>query len=249
MKITKYEKKKNGIYQVYFDNGNNVDLYENIILNYNLLIKKEVSVEQLDKMLEENKKYIAYNLAIKYISTKMRAKKEIVEYLKRKEIDNTTIDEVISLLLKEKYLDDYSFAKSFVNDKILLSSDGPSKIRGKLEEFQINDESINDALSSFTYEIQKEKVEKIANKLVTTNKTKSTSFLKNKIFNYLYNLGYERSVIVEVVNKLKFSSDKDIAKKEYEKLYKKLSRKYSGSDLEFRIKQKMYALGFNNYDN
>ena len=40
-----------------------------------------------------------------------------------------------------------------------------------------------------------------------------------------------------------FPSDDDIAKKEYDKLYKKLSRKYSGSELELKIKQKLFQKG------
>ncbi len=65
MKILKYEKKKNGMYQVLFDNDFNVDIHEEIILKYGLLIKKEANDKEIDKMLDENKKYIAYNLSIK----------------------------------------------------------------------------------------------------------------------------------------------------------------------------------------
>ena len=39
----------------------------------------------------------------------------------------------------------------------------------------------------------------------------------------------------------------DLAKKEYDKLYKKLSRKYSGQELEFKINQKLYQKGFKNH--
>ena len=43
MKIIRYEKKKNGMYQVFFENDYDVDLHEEIILKHNLLIKKEAS--------------------------------------------------------------------------------------------------------------------------------------------------------------------------------------------------------------
>ena len=68
------------------------------------------------------------------------------------------------------------------------------------------------------------------------------------LITYLVNLGYDKSVINSVLSTIEIKNNKDIAKKEYEKIYNKLSRKYSGSDLEFRVKQKMYALGFNNYE-
>ena len=34
-------------------------------------------------------------------------------------------------------------------------------------------------------------------------------------------------------------------KKEYQKYYNKLSKKYKGKELEYKLKQKMYSLGFN----
>lgn len=247
MKILKYEKKKNGMYQVFFDNGNNIDISEEIILKYNLLLKKDIDNALIDKMLDENKTYIAYNLAIKYISTKMRSKKEVREYLSKKEIDSDSINNVISLLSKEKYLDDDSYAKAFVNDKVLLTNDGPNKIKSKLIELGVNSDSIDNALESFDIDTQSNKVSKIVKRLVETNRNKSATFLKNKIITYLVNLGYDRSVINSILSTVVIKNNKDIEKKEYEKIYNKLSRKYSGSDLEFRVRQKMYALGFKDF--
>lgn len=247
MKILKYKKNKDGLYQIYLEDGNTVLIHENIILKYELLLKKEISNKDLDNMLNENNKYIAYNLSIKYLGTKMRSRKEIRNYLTKKEIDNNTINEVIDLLIKEKYIDDLSYAKAYVNDKILLTNDGPNKISSKLKELGIREDNINEALESFDKDTEREKVEKIVNKLININKNKSVYILKNKISYYLVNLGYNRDVINLVIDSTHFKEDKDIAKKEYEKIYKKLSRKYSGSELEYKVKEKMYALGFNNY--
>lgn len=248
VKILKYEKKKNGMYQVFFDDGNNVDIHEEIILKYGLLIKKEVSNDEINNMLEENKKYIYYNIAIKYISTKMRSKKEIREYLLKKDADNDTINSVIDLLIKEKYINDLIYGKAYVNDHILLSNDGPNKIRVKLNELGISNESIDEALIDFTDDLQKQRIDVIARKQISINRNKSSNALKNKIIDYLYCLGYDKSIIIDVINNLSFKDDSALAKKEYDKIYKKLSRKYSGSELELRIKQKMYALGFNKID-
>ena len=248
MKVLRYEKKKNGMYQVFFDNGNDIDLSEEIILKYNLLIKKEASSSLIDKMLDENKVYIGYNLAIKYITTKMRSKKEIREHLKKKEIDNDSINEIIGILIKEKYIDDDSYAKAYVNDKILLTNDGPNKIRNSLEDLGINSKSINGASELFDPSIQEEKIDKVIKKLINTNRTKSGYLLKNKILTYLSNLGYDRSIVNKVINNYEFKTDKDIEKKEYEKIYNRLSHKYSGDELKLKVRQKMYALGFNNYE-
>ena len=50
--------------------------------------------------------------------------------------------------------------------------------------------------------------------------------------------------MTEVLFYLYNFDDEDIKNKEYEKIYKKLSRKYSGYELEQMIKKKMYEKGF-----
>lgn len=71
--------------------------------------------------------------------------------------------------------------------------------------------------------------------------------LKRKIQAYLLNLGYSNTYINQALNGKKLV-DEDISKQEYQKLYNKLSKKYSGRELEYKIKQKMYQKGFTNFD-
>ena len=76
-----------------------------------------------------------------------------------------------------------------------------------------------------------------------SNKTRGGSVLKKKIMLDLHLLGYENDMINSVLNNYDFSNNEDIAKREYEKLYKRLSRKYEGKELEFKIKEKLYQKG------
>ena len=248
MKIQKYKKLKNGMYQVIFENFDTVILHENIILKYDLLITKEVNDDILKKMLKENSKYIGIDLALHFLAKKMRSTKEVDDYLKKNDIDKLNREEIIKYLKSENYLNDLEFAKAYVNDRIILSNDGPNKIENKLVDLGIDNDLINKSITFFTEESQIEKIEKIANKLINTNKNKSKKLLKNKIIEYLYNLGYSKELINKCIEDLDFKDDKDIMRKEYDKIYKKLSKKYSGKELEYKIKQKMYLLGFNNYE-
>ena len=54
MKINKYKKVGKNKYKVYFDN-NEIILFEDVILKYDLLLLKDVSLELLDKIINENK--------------------------------------------------------------------------------------------------------------------------------------------------------------------------------------------------
>ena len=67
--------------------------------------------------------------------------------------------------------------------------------------------------------------------------------LKNKLLKSLIDKGFYKEDIMNCLDKYEFD-DTDAYKQEYEKLYKKLSIKYSGQELEYKIKQKLYQKGF-----
>lgn len=247
MEIRKFSKKKDGIYKIELEDDNILLVHEDLILKYDLLLSKKITEEIKEKILEENLNYLAYNAAIKYITTKMRSVKEINDYLTKQGVAPYIIEYVIAKLERNNYINDEVYAVSFINDKITLSNDGPLKIVAELTKRGVAPQIANTKIAIFTEELEKEKIQKIVTKLQKSNHTKSAFALKNKIQNYLLNLGYNVSYINEVLNKSQIKNDDNIAQKEYEKIYKKLSRKYSGKELENKIKQKMYSLGFKEY--
>lgn len=245
MLINKFIKKKNGMYNVLLEDGTSLIVHEELILKYGLLLTKKISDDDIKKIEEENLIYISYDLAIKYISKKARSEKEIREYLEKNNVNKCIIDNTISMIQKDGYINDKLYCEMFINDKINLSNDGPLKIKEELIKKGIDENTINSKIAIFDEDIQKDKIKKMALKQIKINKTKSNYFLKNKIISYLSNLGYSKQYIVSIINELKFENDKDIMKKEYDKIYKQLSRKYSGRELEYKVRSKMYAKGFN----
>lgn len=245
MHIEKYTKLKNGQYKLSFDNNTNCLLHEDLILKYSLLITKELTEEKLEELLEENTSYIAYGLALDYLKVKMRSKKEIKEYLLKKDVKEDLINDAINLLIKQGYLNDNTYCKAFINDRINLSMDGPYKIRENLVKLGISEDIIDKNIEIFDNDLEVSRIEKIISKQVKSNHNKSEYVLKRKLIDNLTILGYTKSIVIKEVETLKIS-DSDIREKEYKKLYDKLSRKYSGRELEYKIKQKMYQKGFDN---
>ena len=95
-------------------------------------------------------------------------------------------------------------------------------------------------------ELEEEKIKKIVKKMVQSNHSKSTTLLKQKIKRHLFSNGYHSALVEKVLASTKFESDQDIKEKEYEKLKRKLERKYQGEELERQIKNKLYQRGFTN---
>lgn len=241
MKIQGYKYLGNSKYKVIINNEE-YTLYEDIILKYDLLIK-DVNEKDLAKFLEENRRYEAYYIALKYIKTKLRTRKEIEEYLSKKDYNDFDIDYAVAKLEQEKYIDERVYAKSYILDAINLKNIGPNKIVMELTNLGIDKNIVLDELSIFTNYIEEEKVYKYIEKSIKNNHNKSSYILKNKIKQNLINLGYNPNIINKYLNEYNID-DNEIYQKELEKVRSKLSKKYTGKELEYKIKQNMYRKGF-----
>ena len=124
MKIDKYVKDKNGMYKLILDNDDILLVHEDLILKYELLLKKEMDDSLREKIEKENLIYTAYNISIKYLNTKARSEKEIYEYLNKRQVDENIIKECIALLKKNNYINDelYSNANKVLTTNSTLSS-------------------------------------------------------------------------------------------------------------------------------
>lgn len=248
MEIRKFSKQKDGMYKLQFDEFS-VSIHEDLILKYQLLLKKNISVDDLDKIRMENNKYEAYNMALKYIKRRLRSEYEVRNYLTEKATSLDNINFTCELLKKQGYLNDKVYALSYLHDKINMSLDGPYKIRKYLSSNKIDEAVIDEVMISFTRELEQSRIDKIITKNVKMNKSKSGSSMKLKLKQILVNLGYSTDIINASLANIKVDDD-SIRKREYEKIKRQLSRKYSGRELEYKIKQKMYQKGFsiNDYD-
>lgn len=218
MKINKFKKVGKSKYKIIFDNTD-ITLYEDVILKYDLLIESEVDIDLIDKIIKENEHYDAFYSALNYIEIKMRNKKEIISYLKKKEFNDEIINETINKLEKLNLLNSKSYIQAFVNDKINLSSDGPYKIKKSLLEFDFNEEDIDNYLNTIDENIWLEKLKKIANKKKSIMKSKSYYMFVSKMKNDLYNLGYDKYMIENVLSNIEY--DSNALNKDLEKANKK----------------------------
>lgn len=241
MEIKKFTKLKNGMYKLTIEDKD-IKIHEDLILKYELLLTRNIDSSLLEKIELENKKYECYNLAIKYLKSRQRSKKEIYEYLNKKEIDKKYIDEIIELLINQGYLNDEFYINSYIHDKILLSSDGPLKIKKYLLSNNLDSDLVNSKLLEYTEELEVERIKKIINKLIKSNNKSNYNF-KIKIKNYLIDLGYNIDLVNKEVSKINID-DSNLFEKEKDKLYKKYGKKYSGYELDMKVKQALYMKGY-----
>ncbi len=243
MKILKYKKKKNGQYELMLESGEELSLYEEVILNFDLLLKKSISDDKRDMILQANQEYDVYYVALKSLKSRFKSVKDLRELLLKKQYPQELVEKAISKLLGQGYLDDRSFAKAYINQQMITTSKGPRKIEKELLDKGVSSDIIFSEISVFTKEEQLPKIEKVASRLLKSNRSRGGAVLKRKLVHDLQVLGYDISNIEEILSKMDFSDTKDISKREAEKLYRRLSKKYSGGELEYKIKEKLYQKG------
>jgi len=202
MKIEKYESINNGQYKIYLSDGTILKINSDVIINNNLLYKKEIDNTLLNKILKENDNANIYNKCVKYISVRLRSKKEIIDYLKKLNIDNTA--DIIDKLTKNNLINDEVFTKAFIKDKINFTSYGPYRIRQELNKYNIDNEIIDKYINDIDEEILIDKVDKQINKMIKSNRKYSGNILKTKIYNNLYNNGFDKDMIINVLNNYNF---------------------------------------------
>lgn len=243
IKIIKYKKGARGKYKVFLDNNMELSLYEEVILKYNLLLTKEIDENSLIEIDKTNQEYDVYYVALNSISSRYKSIYDLRMFLLKKEYPEELIDKAIDKLIKQGYLNDRMFTKSYINNKMITSNSGPFKIEKELLEKKIDLDIIKEELEIFTEEEQISRIKKLIEKGIKTNHNRGGVVLKQKIYNDLKLFGYDISLINRVISDYIFENDESIAKKEYEKLYRKYSRKYDGYELKQKIREKMYQKG------
>lgn len=204
MEIVKYELMKKNIYNVYLSNGEVLELDESVITNNELLLKKRIDNDLYDKLKRDNKICILVNASIKYINVRLRSIKEIKDYLLKKEEDTDLIDEVISRLMEMGYLDDRRFTEAYIKDKLNFTSWGDYKIINELNKLGISSLDIEDNIDLLNDDILNERMRKIIDKDIRTNKKYSGLKLKNKIYNHLLTSGYSKEKVISLINSYDF---------------------------------------------
>lgn len=243
MKILKYKKRPNGKYSLFLDDGREFVYYEEIILQYGLLLKKEILEDQLLEIHQTNLEYDVYYVALNSIKSRLKSIYELREALIKKEYPIEMIDTAIEKLKKQGYLNDQMFTRSYINSQMITTSHGPNRIRSDLMNKKISTSIIDEELVVFDDDVQKEKIKKLIDKELKSNHSRGGVVLKQKIVNDLKLQGYDSSVISNILSTYSFESDKELAKNTYDKLYQKYSKKYDGYELKNKIREKMYQRG------
>lgn len=243
MKIEKIQKLKTGKYKIIFEDGETLVTYDEVILKHQLLFKKEISHELFVTLNTDTSYYKVFDKTLKLIERKIRSKKEVIEFLKKNEVDEIDTKHILDDLEGKGWINDEKFCKAYISDKFYLSNYGPAKIYHELLKHQIDEKVIMTYLSELNQEDIYDHLFKMIQKKIKANHQYSRGILKQRILSYFFDQGYEKEMILSIFDEL-YEEDPSIVEKEAMKLRKRLSKKYEGKELDFQLVSKLYQKGF-----
>ncbi|BDU49506.1 regulatory protein RecX [Haliovirga abyssi] len=173
LKITKIIKNK-----VYFTNEEKeeiLNLNKYLLYKYKIVIGKEISIEDFDKMVEE----LIREKAIYLLSRRDYSEKELKLKLKEKYNYSEKIDKVMSVLLERGYIDNFRYAVNFIENKKF------GYIRMK---YELNLKGISEDMISKIYEIsdfdEKEFLKYHLKKVKNRDREKKIAYLMRRGFKF-----------------------------------------------------------------
>ncbi|MFA5525718.1 MAG: RecX family transcriptional regulator [Acholeplasmataceae bacterium] len=238
--ITEIKKFKNEI-KVTFDQDT-FTVQPELIMKYHLAVGITLDQKTYQQFLDENHYLSALRWCLKKLK-KMLTVHEMKELLAGTSYPLSVQKQVINYLIDRKYLDDLSYAKTYVELK--KYQEGPEMITFKLKQKGITDLILGQLFQKSYDEFQIVYEVALAKSNKTKHKTKKQLFQTIKM--QLLAKGYQQDIIEAALAKLSshVAIDEDqLMEVMYQKIHRTYSHKYQGYELKQKMTEKLYQKGF-----
>lgn len=205
MKIHQIVKKDDKKVLITFENQQEILLNKDIVYQYGLRKFDDLSDEQIEQLLNEEKKYNIKLKALSLLKRRTHSRKELFNKLKRHFSEVDLIEECLSDLEQKKIIDDINFTELFIQEKIRFKKWSKSKLKSELYQRGIKKEIIEDCLNSlFDSNLEKQKAIELAKKKLKQiqSKTADKKIIYTKLMMFLQSKGYDYELISEILNHL-----------------------------------------------
>lgn len=160
-------------------------------LNAALGLRKgqELSEAEIEQLKAGDECQRAYTKALNFLAFRSRSRVEVEKYLQEKEVTPAVIAEVLQRLLDEKYLDDETFARQWVENRAHFRPRSARALRYELHQKGVDKGVVNEVISEVDDEAAawaalEPRVERWRTLDQAEFYQKATSFLARRGFNY-----------------------------------------------------------------
>ncbi len=184
-----FEKKK---FLVSFDNGEEIKISEDTLVNFGLYKGQEVEEVFVDNLKFEDEKSEALLLSYKFLQ-RNKTKQQLVDYLYKNKIRSDIIDLVLPILEEKNYLNDEDYARRYLSDALNIKKYGKIKTRYMLISKGIDKKIIEKVMENYDYELEYMNALELVEKRISKDETDLKKINSTK--NYLQGRGFEFEII------------------------------------------------------
>lgn len=187
MKITaiKQQVKRQNRYSIFVDEKYAFSLSENALLDQKIRIGLEVTPAELQALKDASKIDKAYSLTLAFVARRSRSEWELRDYFRRKDIDEDAGELIIGRLKNFGYVNDLSFARSWVDNRRLLKPISRRRLTMELRQKRVADDVVRQVLE------EDETSDRDTLKDLVDRKRKQTRYQDDmKLMQYLVRQGY-----------------------------------------------------------
>ena len=159
----------------------------------------ELSDEKIAKLLAEDTREWAYQQALLYLSYRVRSEKEIRQNLKKHEISEDVIEEILERLHKAGLANDKEFAQTWVENRSTFRPRSRRALAMELRQKGLDDETVHSAVSGVNEEAL---AYEAAQKRLGRLKGLEWSDFRKKLSEFLARRGFPYSVVAPIVTRL-----------------------------------------------
>jgi|LSQX01.2.fsa_nt_gb regulatory protein len=238
IQINEVKKTRYG-YNVIF-NEERVNIEDSVWSKFKLRRGQSLEKAFFKQLLKENELAKIRRKSLAFLARR-RSVFEFKTYLRKLEANFKLIENLTKEYLEKGYLDDYNYALGLIEKE--KSRYGKNKIKTLLIKKGIKAEIIEELLENFTNPNLENHVKAACQNVKTANYNQAYQKVKRSLIYKGYESREIDKLIIKHLTKDAFDSKKSIVKF-YEQALKKHQKKFSGKELELRVKKALYNKGF-----
>ena len=205
MKIKALFKKNENTIGVTFDDGQFLYLAYEIFLKNNLRTDKEITDEQYEHLIYENRIYFIKRSAFNFLGRRQHGEKELYLKLIKKGYEKKLVEEVLAELKEKELIDDEKFARLYIEENMARKMWGRKKAEAELYKKGINGQTVKKVLDEACEgEDVLEQAKSALNKKLKTVKfsEENKDKIKMKLFRFLMARGFDYGTASEAINSI-----------------------------------------------
>jgi regulatory protein len=189
---------------VFLDGEFAFGVHEDIVVKHGLRVGRTLTPEEQQEIEREDQYVRAKQRALDYLAHKPRTEEEVRRKLRRQDIPDPVVEDVVARLYELSYLDDEAYAQDYVRNRFASKKYGPVRIRRELVKRGIDRHTAEAAVDELFAEkdmqaVAREHAEKRWARLADEDDPRRR---KQKLYRYLRRRGFTSATITPLLDQL-----------------------------------------------